>query len=59
MAEILIVSSKVKSFIKEKGDLNTSSSVIEVLSKKVEELCEAAIEKAKKDKRKTLMDRDF
>ncbi len=59
MAEILVVQSKVKNFIKEKGDLNTSAAVIEVLSKRVEELCLAAIEKAKKDKRKTVLERDF
>jgi histone H3/H4 len=57
--EILVVSSKIKSFVKESGDLNTSANVFEVLSGKVEELLKKAIENAKKDKRKTLMDRDF
>ena len=57
--EVLVVSSKVKNFIKANGGLNTSANVFEVLSDKVELLCKAAIESAKNDGRKTLMDRDF
>jgi histone H3/H4 len=57
--EILVVSSKIKSFVKANGGLSTSATVFEVLSDKVEEICKQAIENAKKDKRKTLMDRDF
>jgi len=57
--EVLVVSSKVKNFIKAKSGLNTSAAVFEVLSAKVEDLCNAAVEKAKKDGRKTVMDRDF
>jgi histone H3/H4 len=53
------VASKVKAYIKEKGGMNTSASVIEALSKMVEHECDKAVEKAKQDKRKTVMDRDF
>lgn len=59
MAEVLVVASKVKNFIKEKSGMNTSATVMEALSKAVERECERAIENAKKDKRKTVMDRDF
>ncbi len=60
MAEaVLVVASKVKAFIKENSEMNTSSSVLEALSKLVERECLKAIENAKKDKRKTVMDRDF
>jgi len=59
MAEVLIVASKVKAYIKAKSGFNTSASVLEALSSIVERECNKAIEKAKADKRKTVMDRDF
>ncbi len=59
MADILVVASKIKALIKEKGGMNTSASVLEALSKVVERECEKAIESAKSEKRKTVMDRDF
>lgn len=58
-AEILIVASKLKQYIKEKYDLNTSADVMNVLSdivrKKADEACTHAIQSG----RKTVMDRDF
>ncbi|MCB0309091.1 MAG: hypothetical protein KDD48_06950 [Bdellovibrionales bacterium] len=57
--EILIVASKVKSYIKNQSQMNTSGSVLEVLSNRVRDLCNQAIENAKRDGRKTVMDRDF
>ncbi len=59
MSEVLVVASKVKQLIKEKSELNTSASVMDALSKIVVREVEAAIEKAKADGRKTVMDRDF
>ena len=59
MAEVLVVTSKVKKFIKENGDCNTSGETIEVLSKAIEALCNRAIESAKSDGRKTVMARDI
>ena len=59
MADVLVVTSKVKKFIKEKGDCNTSAETIEVLSKAVEALCEKGLESAKADGRKTVMARDI
>jgi histone H3/H4 len=59
MADVLVVTSKVKKFIKEKGDCNTSAETVEILSKAMEKLCERGIELAKKDGRKTVMARDI
>ena len=59
MAEVLVVTSKVKKIIKEKGGMNTSSATIEILSKAVERLCLKGVESAKADGRKTVMDRDI
>ncbi len=57
--ETLVVSSKVKNYIKSTGELNCSAKVIEVLSDKVREICDAAIENAKKSKRKTVQEKDI
>ncbi len=59
MADILVVASKVKKYIKDKADFNTSGKMLEVLSKKLEGLCDQAIEKARQDGRKTVLDRDI
>lgn len=58
MSDVLVVASKVKAYIKEKGGMNTSGNVPEELSKRVAAICEKAIENAKADGRKTVMDRD-
>lgn len=59
MSDTLVVVSKVKAFIKKQSEMNTSSTVMDVLTKIVERECLKAIENAKNDKRKTVMDRDF
>lgn len=59
MAEVLVVTSKVKKFIKEKGEMNTSSETIDVLSQAVEKLCQKGVDSAKADGRKTVMARDI
>lgn len=59
MAEILVVTSKVKKLIKEKGGMNTSAETIDVLSKAIDQLCMKAIDSAKADGRKTVMARDI
>jgi histone H3/H4 len=59
MAEVLVVTSKVKKFIKENGQMNTSAETIDVLSKAIELLCKKGIESAKSDGRKTVMARDI
>ncbi len=57
--DVLVVTSKVKKLIKEKGEMNTSAATVEVLSRAVEKLCLKGIESAKADGRKTVMDRDI
>ena len=57
--EILVVASKLKGYIRAKSDMNTSAAVTDVLSDKIRELCDQAIENSKRDGRKTVMDRDF
>ncbi|OFZ83196.1 MAG: hypothetical protein A2583_01920 [Bdellovibrionales bacterium RIFOXYD1_FULL_53_11] len=57
--EVLVVASKIKKYIKEKSTLNTSGAVMDALSEKVRVMCDRAIESAKQDSRKTVMDRDF
>ncbi len=57
--EVLIVASKLKNYIRSKSEMNTSAAVTDVLSDKIRELCDQAIENAKRDGRKTVMDRDF
>ncbi len=57
--EILVVASKLKNYIREKSGMNTSAAVVDVLSDKIRELCDQAVEAAKRDGRKTVMDRDF
>ena len=57
MAEALVVTSKVKKFIKEMGQCNTSAETIYVLSKAVEQLCRKGVDAAISDGRKTVMAR--
>ncbi len=57
--ETLVVASKVKAYIKSASGLKCSAAVIEALSDKVRQLCDAAIESARGDKRKTVQDRDL
>jgi histone H3/H4 len=57
--EVLVVASKLKNYIRTRAGMNTSSAVPEVLSHRIRQLCDEAIENAKKDGRKTVMDRDF
>jgi len=57
--EVLVVASKLKNYIRAKSGMNTSANVFPALSAKVRQLCDQAIENAKHDGRKTVMDRDF
>lgn len=59
MSDSKVVVSKVKSYIKEKSGMNTSSAVFEILTKVIEKECDRAIASAKEHNRKTVMDRDF
>jgi histone H3/H4 len=57
--DVLVVVSKLKNYIRSASGMNTSGSVPEVLTAIIHSLCDQAIEKAKSDGRKTVMDRDF
>jgi hypothetical protein len=57
--EILIVASKLKDYIRLKSEMNTSADVMEALSDIVRRECDRAIESARADGRKTVMERDF
>lgn len=57
--DILIVASKLKQYVKDKYDMNTSANVMEALSRIVRRQTDRAVARAKSEGRKTLMDRDF
>lgn len=57
--EILIVASKLKSYVRARSGMNTSESVMRILSDRVRELTDEAIRNAAKEGRKTVMDRDY
>lgn len=57
--EILVVVSKVKKYIADKSGMNTSASTMEALTRRIRLLCDRAIENARADGRKTVMDRDI
>lgn len=57
--EVLVVVSKLKNYIKSSGDMNTAGNVAPALSGIIRSLCDQAVENAKSDGRKTVMDRDF
>ncbi len=57
--DVLVVVSKLKAYIKARSGMNTSDSVTDVLSDQIRKLCDAAIEVAHADGRKTVLDRDF
>ena len=59
MAEVLVVASKVRTYIKDKGECNTASETIDALSQAVEKVLDKAIEAAKAQGRKTVMARDI
>lgn len=59
IGEALVVASKVKKLIKDAAGLSTSAQAIDQLTIRIQTICHKAIENAQKDKRKTVMDRDF
>ncbi|MCE9624649.1 MAG: hypothetical protein K8R69_04210 [Deltaproteobacteria bacterium] len=58
MSDVLVVASKIKKYIKEKADMNTSASTMDALTAVLTRAIDQAIESAKSDGRKTVMDRD-
>lgn len=56
--DILIVSSKVKNYMKEKG-VKSSGDLVEAVSKKVYDLLDAAVVRARENKRSTVRPYDL
>ncbi len=57
--EVLIVTSKLKAYIRARSGMSTSDRCVDPLSDAVRELTDRAIEKARAEGRKTVLDRDF
>ncbi len=57
--EVLVVASKLKKYVRSAAGMSMSANVLPKLSDSVRSLCDQAIENAKADGRKTVMDRDF
>jgi histone H3/H4 len=58
-ADVLIVASKLKSYIRERSGMNTSAAVFGVLSEHLRRVADEAIREAAREDRKTVLDRDF
>ncbi len=57
--EVLIIASRLKDYISSRSQYNTSSSVMDCLSDFIRKAADLAIENARADGRRTVMDRDF
>ncbi len=57
--EVLVVASKVKTYIKDRADMNTSDKVMDLLSDRIRRICDDAIDKAREEGRKTVLERDL
>ena len=57
-AEVLIVASRLKDYIRAQSGFNTSDSVLQPLSEIVRRVCEQAIRNARGEGRRTVLDRD-
>jgi hypothetical protein len=57
--EVLVVASRLKDYVKRQSDMNTSDRALEPLSDLVREAVDTAIENARRDGRRTVLDRDI
>lgn len=57
-ADILVVASRLKDYVKSSSGFNTSDRVLPVLSKALRAICDEAIENARRAERQTVLDRD-
>ena len=57
--EVLVIASRLKEYIHARSEYNTSASVFDVLSDHLRIVCDRAIDNARAEGRKTVMDRDF
>jgi hypothetical protein len=59
LREVLIIASRLKDYIQVRADMNTSAQVMDYLSDYLRIACDRAIDNARADGRKTVLDRDF
>lgn len=57
--EVLVVASKLKEYVRLRAGFNTSDRALEALSDVVRVHCDRAIEKARAEGRRTVLERDF
>lgn len=57
--EVLVIASRLKEYIFARSEYNTSGAVMDVLSDHLRIVCDRAIDNARAEGRKTVMDRDF
>lgn len=57
--DTLVIAKALKEYIRAASDMRTSDAVIDALSEKLRDMCDRAIDRAKADGRKTVLDRDF
>lgn len=57
--EVLIIASRLKEYVQARSDYNTSAAVMDVLSEHVRIITDHAIDNARAEGRKTILDRDF
>jgi histone H3/H4 len=57
--DVLVVVSKLKAYVRARSGMNTSDTVVGVISDHLRRLCDDAIRNAARDGRRTVMDRDF
>lgn len=57
--DVLIIASRLKDYISARADMNTSGNVMDVLSDHVRVVADRAIDNARADGRKTVLDRDL
>ena len=58
-SELLIKKSLVQDYIKSEGDFRISKESFEVLSDRVKDLCDEALDRAEMNRRKTIQRQDF
>ncbi len=57
--EILVVVSRIRQYVKDRNDMNTSQEVYELLSDQLRRALDQMMDSARRDGRKTVMARDF
>lgn len=57
--DVLVIASRLKEFINSQSEFNTSASVMDVLSDHIRHVAMQAIDNAREDGRKTVMDQDL